>query len=216
MFDYFEQILISFSDKIPVEIFAFFASIIEEIVAPIPSPAVMIVTGSIASARELSFEYLLVLVVLGATGKLVGSVIVYFISDKVEDILSGVLEKFFGVKHEDIESFGKILKGGWKDYLTLFLMRSFPFVPSSIISIGSGILKIPMKIFIISTFFGSLVRDFIYMYFGYAGVSVLGKIINKSESIESIIQIVLQVAVLVGLMVAYLKRKKSALNSVSE
>ncbi len=214
MFDYLEQTLISFSDKIPVEFFAFFASIIEEIVAPIPSPAVMIVTGSIASARELSLGYLLILVVLGASGKLTGSLIVYYISDKVEDRLSGVIEKFFGVKHEDIESFGEKFSGGWRDYMTLSLLRALPFVPSALVSIGSGILKIPIKIFIISTFIGSLVRDFIYMYFGYAGISILGDIIHNSESIESLVQMIVLLLIFAGLaFMYYKKRKKGSLTS---
>lgn len=209
MFQYLESILVSYSNKMPLEIFAPFASMVEEIVAPIPSPAVMVVTGSIASIQEKSFYYLFLLAILGALGKLIGAIFVYYMADKIEDFFAGVLEKFFGVKHEDIESFGKKLSGGWKDYLVMFLMRALPVVPSSLVSIGSGVLKIPIKVFIISTFSGSIVRDFIYIYFGYAGVSLLGNLIKQSQSMESIIQMTAFVAIFAGLVWAYLKRRKN-------
>ncbi len=211
MFVYLEKILVSFSNKMPLELFAPFASMIEEIIAPIPSPAVMIVTGSIASVQEKTFYYLFLLAILGATGKLIGAIFVYYIADKAEDFFAGTIEKFFGVRHEDIESFGKRLSGGWKDYFVMFLMRALPIVPSSLISIGSGVLKIPMKVFIISTFFGSIIRDFIYIYFGYASVSLIGDIIKHSESAESIIQMIVFGAIFIGLIFIYLKRRKKKL-----
>ncbi len=211
MFNYLEQILISLSNQIPLVIFAPLASIVEEIIAPIPSPAVMIATGSLAAVQEKTFYYLILLAVLGSLGKLIGSVFVYYVADKIEDLFSGVLEKFFGVTHEDIESFGKKFTGQKKDYLVMFLLRALPIVPSSVVSIGSGILKIPIKIFVISTFLGSIVRDFIYIYFGYAGLSILGDFIKKSESIESYIQILVFLGIFGSLAFVYIKRRKKVL-----
>jgi membrane protein DedA with SNARE-associated domain len=109
MFTRFEEILIASADQVPLEIFAFASSFIEEVLAPIPSPAVMMLTGSIASLQGRPFYNLFILCLLGAVGKLLGAIIVYFIADKVEDIFSWKLAKFFGVTHEDIESFGKRL-----------------------------------------------------------------------------------------------------------
>lgn len=194
----------------PLELFAFFASVVEEIVAPIPSPVVMIVTGSLAYIQGKTFIYLFVLTLIGALGKLLGSTVVYFIADKVEDLFSGILEKFFKVTHEDIESFGKKFTGSYRDYFIMFLARALPIIPSSLVSIGSGVLKIPLKVFIISTLLGSLVRDFIYIYFGFAGISVLGDFIKHSESIESYIQIISLLAIFVVLIVVYLKRSKKS------
>lgn len=211
MFNYLEQILISLSNQIPLVIFAPLASIVEEIIAPIPSPAVMIATGSLAAVQEKTFYYLILLAVLGSLGKLIGSVFVYYVADKIEDLFSGVLEKFFGVTHEDIESFGKKFTGQKKDYLVMFLLRALPIVPSSVVSIGSGILKIPIKIFVISTFLGSIVRDFIYIYFGYAGLSILVDFIKKSESIESYIQILVFLGIFGSLAFVYIKRRKKVL-----
>ncbi len=150
MFHSLENILVSYANKMPLELFAPIASIIEEIIAPIPSPVVMIVTGSLASVQGKAFYYLFVLTLLGAIGKVLGAVFVYFVSDRVEDMFAGVLERFFGVRHSDIESFGKRFSGSSKDYLVMFLARALPIIQSSLVSIGSGVLKIPIKIFVIN------------------------------------------------------------------
>ncbi len=208
MFEQLEQILISLSNYVPLEIFAPVASVVEEIIAPIPSPAVMVVTGSLAALQGKTIYYLVFLALLGSLGKLLGSLFVYFVSDKVEDYFSGILEKFFGVTHEDIESFGKKLNGGYRDYFVMFLMRALPIIPSSVVSIGSGILKIPVKVFIVGTFLGSIIRDFIYIYFGYSGISILGGFLKKSESVESWIQLAV-LAFVFGLFTwLYLRRRK--------
>ncbi len=208
MFSHLENLLVSYSTKMPLELFAFFASVVEEIIAPIPSPVVMIVTGSLASIQGKTFIYLFVLTLIGALGKLLGSTIVYFIADKVEDLFSGILEKFFKVTHADIESFGKKFTGSSRDYVIMFLMRALPIIPSSLVSIGSGVLKIPLKVFVVSTLLGSIVRDFIYIYFGFAGISALGNFIKHSESIESYIQTISIAFIFVVFMIIYLKRRK--------
>lgn len=207
MFESIENILISYSTRLPLEVFAFFASMVEEVVAPIPSPVVMIVTGSLASIQSKGWLGLAILTLIGATGKLIGACFVYYVADKLEDIFSGVIEKFFGVKHSDIESFGKKFNGSKRDYLVMFIARALPIIPSSLVSIGSGLLKIPLKIYLVSTFLGTIVRDFIYIYFGYAGAEVLGDFIKKSESIESFIQIVAILFIFSFLF--YLRIKKS-------
>ncbi|MFZ2522112.1 MAG: VTT domain-containing protein [Minisyncoccia bacterium] len=209
MFTNIENSLILLAKTVPLEFFTFFASIVEEIIAPIPSPIIMTVTGSLASVQGRGISYLFLLTILGSLGKLLGSLVVYYLADKIEDYFSGVMEKFFGVSHADIESFGKKFTGKTKDYLIMFFMRAIPIVPSSVVSIGSGVLKIPLKIFVVSTFLGSIVRDFLYIYFGYAGLSVLGDIIHSSESIESIIQLIVFILILSGLVYAYFKKRKN-------
>lgn len=209
MFHFLENLIVSYAGKMPLEIFAPLASIIEEVVAPIPSPAIMIVTGSLASLQGKVLHDLIILSLLGSLGKTIGAIIVYYIADKIEDFFAGTLEKYFGVRHEDIEAFGQKLKGGAKDYFVMIFMRALPIIPSSLISIGSGVLKIPIRLFIVSTIVGSIFRDFLYIYFGYAGISILEGIIKKSESLESIIQMVVFVILFFGFAWAYYKRRKA-------
>ena len=45
MFHTLEQTLLSYADKLPLEIFLFIGSIVEEVIAPIPSPFVPVAAG---------------------------------------------------------------------------------------------------------------------------------------------------------------------------
>lgn len=93
----------------------------------------------------------------------------------------------------------------------MIILRSLPIVPSTIISIGSGLLKINFRLFIISTLIGSFVRDIVYIYVGYTGAKVAISYFKGSiNNLESIIEVAIVVLGLVGLVYLYLKRRKSA------
>lgn len=190
MFAELEQILLSYAERLPLEVFAVVASFVEEVIAPIPSPVVMIVTGSLAAIQEYPFSFLMVLSFLGMVGKLGGALVVYTIVDKAEDLMGDKIERFFGVSHKQIESFGARLGKGWKDYAVLTLLRALPIIPSSIISVGCGVLRVRMKLFVVSTIIGTVIRDFMYLYVGYAGAAILGSALEQSAAIESILEVV--------------------------
>jgi membrane protein DedA with SNARE-associated domain len=210
MFAYLEQILISYTGQIHLAIFSPVVSFIEEVVPPIPSPSVMIATGAMAQVQGYAFYGLLILTLLGAIGKTFGAIVAYFIANKIEDLMSGKIAKFFGVTSEQIQSFGSRLgKGAW-DYIILIVLRSLPIVPSSILSVGCGLLKVRFRLFVISTFLGSLIRDFIYIYLGYVGTTAFHKIfIAKTNSLESTIQIIAVLAIIIFLAYLYFRRGKA-------
>jgi membrane protein DedA with SNARE-associated domain len=210
MFLHLEQILISYAEQVPLIFFATIASFIEEIIPPIPSPSIMIITGSVAKVQEYAWPGLIILIILGAFGKTLGASVAYYISDKVEDMFAGKITKFIGITHEQIEAFGARLSRSWKDYFILILLRALPIIPSTLLSVGGGLLKINFKLFIISTFIGSLVRDAIYIFLGYAAATALVKVfVENTSSIESFIQIIVVLAVVILLGFLYFRRKKA-------
>jgi membrane protein DedA with SNARE-associated domain len=203
-----EHQLVAMAQYVPVEIFCFFGAMIEEIVAPIPSPIVMTVTGSIAEAQGHVFSYLFWLALIGAVGKTFGAWVVYMISDKAEDIVIGKLGKFLGVTHKEVESIGKHFSGGWKDDVILFVARALPIMPTAPVSIVAGVIKINMRTYIVSTFLGVYVRNMLYLYLGFAGLSTYQNLLGGLDSLESIMQ-VLMVGVVIGAVAfAYYKRSK--------
>jgi len=208
MFTYFEQILISYANSFPLEVFSFVISFFDEVIPPIPSPSVMLITGSLAQVQGYIIPGLILLAMLGGLGKTFGAGVVYFVVDKVEDIFSSKIGKFLGISHEQIESFGARLSGGPKDYIIMTVLRAIPIVPSTLISIGSGLLKINFKLFVVSTFIGSVIRDFIYLYFGYVGTTVALSFVKKTADVESFVEIgvVLCLVLLLGFL--YYRRKK--------
>lgn len=194
------------SRNVPVELFAPIASFIEEIIAPIPSPFVMTLSGSMAAAQGSPFWYLFVIAAIAAVGKLLASIILYVVADKAEDVILSKLGKFIGVSHQQVENLGKRFTGKPRDYLTLFLIRAAPFIPSAPVSLISGVLSIPMRLYIISTYFGTIVRDFIYLYIGFTGIEAANALTHGFEDASSIVTVIMAV-VAVGILVWILVKK---------
>lgn len=207
MFDTLTHSLVAWAQHVPLELFTFAGSFIEEVIAPIPSPIVMTVTGSIASAQEKAMWYLLILSLIGACGKTLGAVLVYWIADKAENILIGKFGKVIGVTHQEIESLGKKLNGGWKDLWILLFLRALPIMSSAVVSVCSGVVKIPMRVYLISTFFGTIIRDFFYLYVGFTGIAALQHLVEGFDSIESVIQALIALLIVLVIGWIYWKRK---------
>jgi len=214
MFSRMEEILLGYIETLSLETFVFVASIVEEVIAPIPSPTIMMMSGSMAQVQEYAVWGLLPLAVIGALGKTVGALVVYFIANKAERILLGTFGKFFNVTSEDVQKLGSSLGKGYKDYMLLTFLRALPIMPSVILSVGSGILKIPLPLFIFSTFVGTIVRDGFYLYAGYVGTTLFLNIVSQSSVWETYVQVLIVLS-FVGLLV-YLRygRKKGDVTPV--
>lgn len=197
-----------FASRTPLELFSLLGAFIEELIAPIPSPFVMTLAGSITKAHQKALWYLLVVAIIGSFGKTLAGWILYFITDKAEDLVMTKLGKFFGVTHESIEKLGKYFAGGKKDAIVLGIMRSIPIMPSSPISIMCGFLKINIKTFIIFTFLGSIIRNLFFLYLGYTGLAASESITQGIDSFETIGKIVFMAILLAGLFWGYKNREK--------
>lgn len=200
MFAYLEAQVLSLATLLPLPVFAALSSFIEEIVAPIPSGPVMLVMGSLAQVQGYSLLALFGLVLTATFGKLCGALVVYVIADKAEDILTGRFARFFGVTHAQIEAFGTRLGNGWRDYVLLTLLRTLPFVPSIVVSFGAGALKIPLRLFIIATIIGTILRDSFFLYLGYAGITAAEGLIERFSTIESMLQIAIATALIIAFL----------------
>lgn len=195
------------AEVIPLELFTFFGSFVEEVVAPIPSPIVMTMTGSIAAAQQTTIPYLLVLSVIGAVGKTLGAVLVYVIADRAEDFLFTRFGKILKISHTEIEQFGAKFSGSVRDYLLLFFLRALPVMSTALVSVASGIIALPLRVYIVGTFFGTIVRDFFYLYVGFTGIAALHAMVEGFDSIESLIQILAGVCILLGFGWIYWRRR---------
>lgn len=209
MFGRFEEILIGLTDTLSLPAFALIGSFVEEIIAPIPSPVVMLVLGSLVEVGGGSYVDLIPLALIGALGKTLGASFVYFVADKAEDFVMGRFGKYFGVTHADVERFGRRLGNDVRDYLLLTLLRALPFVPSVVLSVGSGVLKVPIRVFLVSTFLGTIVRDAIYLYAGFVGTEALRTFVDATSYIETEIELLIGVFILGLLAYLYIRTKKT-------
>jgi uncharacterized membrane protein YdjX (TVP38/TMEM64 family) len=135
---------------------------------------------------------------------------VYTIADKAEDITTGKLGRYFGITQGQIEALGARVGTGFRGLVTLTVLRALPFIPSVLVSVGGGVLKVPLGSFMISTFLGTIIRDAFYLYAGYAGVHLLGAFISHSGSLETLIEIGVVVLVLAFLGYRLYKRRTTA------
>ncbi|MEP7162510.1 MAG: VTT domain-containing protein [Candidatus Moraniibacteriota bacterium] len=198
-----------FALQVPLEVFVFVGSFIEEVVGPIPSTVVMTTAGVLAHVEDRTLLFVIWLALLGDLGKTIGAYIYYVIGDKLEDVIVGRFGRFFKLSHEEIEGMGKKLgQNHWKDGGTLFLSRLVPFFPTAPISIACGVIKMDKRIYLLATYLGNLGKDFLYLYSGYAGVKIFRHFVHDIERIRFGLGILIGMSVIVGLAFLYVHRHR--------
>ncbi len=201
------ELFIAFSTTIPLQPFVLFGSFIEEVIAPIPSPLVLTLSGSIAKAQEHALITICLLAILGAIGKTGGAWVLYAVALKTKNIVTSKYGKILFLTQEDTEYLGKKFGTGWKNYLLLFVARATPIIPSAPLSISCGIIKLSIVTYLIATFAGSIIRNLLFLYFGYTGISNYQSILGGLESTESFIQIGIFTLLLIIIGWFYYKRR---------
>lgn len=215
MFATLEVSLSALAYVVPLPLFALIASCVEEIIAPIPSPFVMLLSGSLASVQGYTLLGLLLLALMGALGKTIGALFVYGIIRKAGETAIPRFGRFFGITPEDIIRLNSKLGHGARDYMIMILLRAFPFIPSVIVSVGGGFLRVPLPLFIISTFLGTIIRDGIYLYAGFVGTEMLNNIITHSTSIETGVEIGALIGIVVLVITLSIRRRKQNISTPS-
>ena len=182
--DYFNQLL----HTLPLELFVAVGTFIEEVISPIPSVIVLVPAGAAAEAQGAGWWSLLVLAVISGIARVAGGYIVYWLADKFEDVVFGQGRTFFGYTHKDIEGFAAKVgtqRGERHIWLILFAMNALPIFPGTVISAGSGFIKVRPRTFMTATFAGSVVNGLAYLYVGYAGMQVSGLLAQADRAAQT-------------------------------
>lgn len=201
------DVLKQFSGVLPLPWFTVIGAFTEEVIAPIPSPLVMTLAGSLAASAEHAWTYLFVLAILGAAGKTLGSYLIYVIADKAEDILLGKFGRFIGVSHKQVEVIGRHLNKGWKDDVVIFVLRAIPIIPTAPVSIVCGLIKLNLRTYLVSTFLGTVVRNLFYLYLGFTSVNAIESINNDIDGIEKFGYLLLLALLVAGIGYVLYHRK---------
>jgi membrane protein DedA with SNARE-associated domain len=196
----FEDFLASLAHSLPLELFVFCGSFLEEVIAPIPSPSIMLIAGSFGMVQGYTLSGLTALVFFASIGKTLGGLVMYGIAAKVKDAALPIFGKFIGITATDIEQFGERFKGNARDYFVYIFFRSVPIIPSILLSFGSGVIRLPLRLFIVGTFVGTVVRDTFYIIVGYVGTDTLHTYLASVSKTESIVQILTVLAVGAGIL----------------
>ncbi len=198
--------------KIIVEEYGFFgvfyATLIEEVIAPIPSSLVPMLAGfsflgTEAAFLSLFYSAVFIIAFPVAVGVSLGSLLVYFIGYFGGRPLIEKSKKFLGLSWESVEKIEKKMTAGHKDEVALFILRMIPVIPGVAISAFCGLVRYKLKTFIIITFLGSFFRAFLLGFLGFYVGDLYFKYSDYISSFEKYIFIV----IVVIFIIIFLKRK---------
>lgn len=149
-----------------------FATLIEEIIAPIPSALVplaagfALIEGGIPTGQAVIASLLLVAPAV-AVGIGIGSAIVYGIAYYGGKPVIDRYGKWLGTSWRDIERVQERLTGGKADEAILFGLRLVPVLPGVAISALCGAIRYPLRRFMLVTVAGSYLRAFVLGLIGW-------------------------------------------------
>lgn len=151
----------------------FFISIIEEVIIPIPSSFsllaagfFLIPVGGLMGATAL--DVLIKIAIPAGLGFAIGSLFPYALAYIGGEPIIHRWGKWIGVSWHDVEKINRHFKGNYKDELVLTGLRVLPVVPSGLVSVACGVLRYPIKNFLLTTFFGSGIRAFLTGLLGWS------------------------------------------------
>ena len=190
----------------------FIGVMIEQIIVPIPSPVIIMGAGAILVAPEISIpnaflQILWIIVLPGTFASTLGSFIGYTISYYGGKVVVVRFQRFLGVDWDEIGNLEKRFQGK-KEALSIFLARAIPVFPISLVSIFAGLFRIPIRPFTLYTFLGSIFRCFFLAFVGWWIGSTYEKVATRLDSAETIVSIIMLVAMVAVLGYLYLKLRK--------
>ncbi len=143
----------------------FLGCILEQIIVPIPA-SLIVVSTSIITLKGVplslnSLGVLLIKIVIPASlGTTIGSLFYYYLAYKLEKPFIERTGKYLGFSMDDVVDLEKRFKDSRFDDLSIFLARCIPLIPSIAINLFCGLIRYDLKMYLITTFFGSLVQIF--------------------------------------------------------
>ena len=169
----------------------FLASVIEEVIAPIPSALVMTMSGFIFISGPISSDTVFALIfkvaIPAAFGVTLGSYVVYFAAKYGGKFIIEKWGKYIGLFWTDIEKLQNRLSGTKKDELLITAARILPIIPSVAISAFCGILEMnAVKYFLIS-FIGVFFRGLILGILGWQVGNVYEKYAQAVSAAENMV-----------------------------
>ncbi len=190
----------------------FIGVMIEQVIVPIPSPMIIMGAGAILIPSELSIlnaflQILWIIVLPGTIASTLGSFIGYGISFYGGKAMVIRFQRFLDVDWNQIERLEKRFQGK-REAWSLFLFRAIPVFPLSLVSVFAGLFRIPIKPFTLYTFLGSVFRCFSLGFVGWWAGATYEKVAGHLDSLETIISILMLLAMGSILLYLYYKLRK--------
>ncbi|MEK7579508.1 MAG: VTT domain-containing protein [Patescibacteria group bacterium] len=189
----------------------FLLSFLQELIPPIPSTLVTLSVGFFfmgdAAITGASMWRLFLYVGLPVSvGLTLGSLMIYGIVYWGGRPVVERFGKYIGITLADIDRLNAYLTGRKYDDVLLFLARSFPLMPSSVLNIFCGLVRWSPVSFFWNTFIGTIIRS---MWSGFIGWQVGVVYEAYAARIESFQNILFILAIVAIALFVYIRRRKS-------
>ncbi len=186
-----------------------FAGFLEEIIAPIPSSLVAMFAGFLLVPTEFTWLPAIIIASLKVAlpmslGVTAGSLIFYAVAYFGGKPIIVRYGKWFGVSWTKIEQAERQFIKGYADELILFVTRALPIFPNVAISIFCGIIRYPIRTFLLITFLGSFIRSLVMAMIGWQARDAY---IVYADTIDQI-EIFVFAGIVLALAVFFLLRQK--------
>lgn len=179
------ELIQTLAHSLPLEAFVFIGSYLEEVIAPIPSPSIMVIAGSFGAIQKYVPHELALLVLIASIGKTLGGLTMYALARHARGPLLRMLGRVVSITEDELAAFGKRFNGSLRDYGVYIFLRALPLIPSIVLSFGSGAVGLSVRLFIIGTFVGTLIRDAFYLIVGFSGTAYLHTLLGHTTQIET-------------------------------
>lgn len=164
--------------------------LIEAIIAPIPSPIIIMFAGFAMIEPGMALlpallKIFLVITIPACIAGLIGNYVVYGVCYKGGKPVVDRFHKFLGFSWEDILNIKKKVGNRRHQNISLVVLRAIPIMPLSLVSAGAGVLKINWKRFGFYSLLGMLVRNMILGFLGWKLGEIYFGIAEKIDNMES-------------------------------
>ncbi len=186
----------------------FLAEFIEEIIVPIPSAVILLGSGFVflkGDILTLVFvkNLFLTVVIPASLGLTLGSLVIYKLSFIFENIFLSKFGKILSVSQGDIDKLNERFESGKFDEIFIVLARVFPLIPSVLLAVFCGLIKMPFKKYLTLTFIGAFFRSLLLAMLGF----ILGDIYYKYADFISKIENTIFYLVIVFVLMFIIYRK---------
>ena len=191
----------------------FFANMIEEIIAPIPSTIVILGSSFfILEGQAISIDSIITLIlnisIPTALGVTTGSLFIYGFCYYIGKPFIEKWGKYLWIKWEDIEEMEKRFEKSSSDEILLFLSRATPILPSVAIGAFCGIIRYDLKKYIIITLLGGFTKATIIGFLGWQFGNIYQEIASKISFLEEIGIVI----IVIGIIAYFIYNKKKQSN----
>jgi membrane protein DedA with SNARE-associated domain len=194
----------------------FLVSILEEIIAPIPSTLTIMGASFVLLAPYKTFgavflPALVFVAIPAALGMAVGGMIIYGLVFFGERIIIDRWGKWFNLSPESIDKMKNYFQTGYADEVVLVTLRAIPIFPNSLISGVCGLLHYPVRSFFIFSVLGGIPRALLMALIGWWAEGAYMEFANVLSGFENIVLVACAILGLGALVIFYFKgRKKRA------